>query len=133
MKFVITTGRNFFVNDEICKKLILNNSSCIVRRNAESYYKNSKHPDLKGAKEHVKDIGDGVSKIRDNYFFHEEDVCYFSYADSARIDEEFISMLNDENIGDLKIIDIPSDIKFQIINNGRGEMIKEIIPFRIWT
>jgi len=132
MKIVISTAYSFYVDDEICKQLILNNSSCIVRYDAETYYKGKFHPDLEGAKEFATDMGDGVSKIGRNYFFHEDDVCYFSYGDKARTNEEFISLLNDDNIGRLKIIDIPKDINFHIIKSERGEIIKEIIPFRTW-
>lgn len=133
MKIVISTVSNFFVNDEICKQLILSGSPCIVRQNAEKRYKGKTHPDLEGARKFAEDIGDGIYKIRKNYFFHEDDVCYFSYALSARSNKEFISLLNENNIGDLKIIDIPSDVNFQIINGFRGEIIKEVIPFRIWS
>lgn len=134
MKVVISTQRLFYVSDEVCKTLILNNSPCIVRRNAESAYKGKQHPDLEGAKQWATDLGDGVSKIRKNYFFHGEDLCYFSYSKEARCDEEFISLLTDEDKQHLKVVEIPDDLEdWRIVEKDMtGEVICEIKRTRSW-
>lgn len=134
MKVVISTKRNFYVSDEVCKALILSGSVCIVRHNAERYYKNLFHPDLEGAKKCAVDIGDGISKIRNNYFFHKDDICYFSPSKKARCDKEFISLLTDTDLESMKIIEIPDDLEdWEIIQRDmRGELICEVKRTRTW-